>query len=92
MTGKPTVKDLGIDVASLSWRRSADGEGVIEVAFVSAPTGEEWILMRVSGEASGRTLVYDRNEWECFLDGVRKGEFDNALGYDTLGPPGHGLC
>jgi len=23
-------------------------------------------------------LVYDRNEWECFLDGVRGGEFDDA--------------
>lgn len=22
--------------------------------------------------------VFDRNEWECFLDGVRKGEFDDA--------------
>jgi hypothetical protein len=25
-------------------------------------------------------LVYDRNEWECFLDGVRAGEFDDAAG------------
>jgi hypothetical protein len=25
-------------------------------------------------------LVYDRHEWECFLDGVRKGEFDDAAG------------
>jgi hypothetical protein len=25
-------------------------------------------------------LVYDRNEWECFLDGVRGGEFDDAAG------------
>jgi hypothetical protein len=23
-------------------------------------------------------LVYNRNEWECFLDGVRGGEFDDA--------------
>jgi hypothetical protein len=23
-------------------------------------------------------LVYDRHEWVCFLDGVRKGEFDDA--------------
>jgi len=23
-------------------------------------------------------LVYDRFEWECFLDGVRAGEFDTA--------------
>jgi hypothetical protein len=23
-------------------------------------------------------LVYDRHEWECFLDGARNGEFDDA--------------
>ena len=23
-------------------------------------------------------LVFDRNEWECFLDGARNGEFDDA--------------
>ena len=34
--------------------------------------------MRVVGDVAGRVLVFDRNEWECFLDGVRKGEFDNA--------------
>jgi hypothetical protein len=22
--------------------------------------------------------VFDRNEWECFIDGVRNGEFDDA--------------
>jgi hypothetical protein len=38
----------------------------------------EWVLMRVSGDADGRVLVYDRYEWECFLDGVRAGEFDAA--------------
>jgi hypothetical protein len=35
--------------------------------------------MRVVGDPAGRVLVFDRNEWECFLDGVRKGEFDNAV-------------
>ena len=36
--------------------------------------------MRVAGDPDGRVLVYDRNEWECFLDGVRGGEFDDADG------------
>jgi hypothetical protein len=22
--------------------------------------------------------VFDRNEWDCFLDGARNGEFDDA--------------
>lgn len=40
--------------------------------------GSEWVLMRVTGDPAGRVLVYDRFEWECFLDGVKKGEFDDA--------------
>jgi hypothetical protein len=26
--------------------------------------------------------VFDRHEWECFLDGARSGEFDDAAGPD----------
>jgi hypothetical protein len=38
------------------------------------------VLMRVAGDPAGRVLVYDMNEWTCFLDGVRNGEFDDAAG------------
>ena len=38
----------------------------------------EWVLMRVAGDQEQRVLVFDRHEWECFLDGARKGEFDAA--------------
>jgi hypothetical protein len=34
--------------------------------------------MRVTGDPEQRVLVFDRNEWECFLDGARNGEFDDA--------------
>jgi hypothetical protein len=34
--------------------------------------------MRVAGDEAGRVLVFDRNEWECFIDGARNGEFDDA--------------
>ena len=86
MTGsKPTVESLGIDVSAAHWQRSGAGDGAIEVALVGA-AGEAdadqrdaaWVLMRVCGDADGRVLVYDRYEWECFLDGVRAGEFDAA--------------
>ncbi len=40
--------------------------------------------MRVAGDPTGRVLVYDRNEWECFLDGVRNGEFDDGAVVDAL--------
>lgn len=77
--GKPTVADLGVDVTAQRWQRSGDGPGAVEVAFVHAQ-GQQWVLMRVAGDPDGRVLVYDRFEWECFLDGVRKGEFDDAAG------------
>jgi hypothetical protein len=91
VTGKPTVAELGIDVPAQRWRRSGDADGAIEVAMVGrhgqpAPgdAGVDWVLMRVAGDPSGRILVYDRHEWECFLDGVRNGEFDDALASDAL--------
>jgi hypothetical protein len=74
---KPTVAELGIDLAAQAWQRSGDGDGAIEVAFTLVD-GEDWVLMRVAGDPEGRVLVFDRNEWECFVDGARNGEFDDA--------------
>jgi hypothetical protein len=34
--------------------------------------------MRVVGDPQQRVLVFDQHEWECFLDGARNGEFDDA--------------
>jgi Domain of unknown function (DUF397) len=85
MTANP-VTALGIDLAAQAWRRSGHGDGAIEVAFAQAgaaepadqPGAAEWILMRVAGDPDQRVLVFDRHEWECFLDGARNGEFDAA--------------
>jgi hypothetical protein len=78
--GKPTPDELGIDLARQVWQRSGDGDGSIEIAFpLSASwTRGDWVLMRVAGDQTGRILVFDRNEWDCFLDGVRNGEFEDA--------------
>lgn len=82
--GKPTAAGLGVELAVLRWQRSGEGDGSIEVAFVAEGGGagggipDEWVLMRVVEDPQDRVLVYDRNEWECFLDGVRGGEFDDA--------------
>ena len=92
MTAKPTVTGLGIDPAAQVWQRSGAGAGAIEVAFartpvsLSAPASRlapvspsaEWVLMRVAGDPQQRVLVFDRHEWECFLDGAHRGEFDAA--------------
>lgn len=128
MTAKPTVSELGIDLAAQVWHRSGHGDGAIEIAFArSGPTTHaagnttahtagdtaaraagntdvhavgdataradgnttpasaeppadraEWVLMRVTGDPDERVLVFDRHEWECFLDGARNGEFEDA--------------
>lgn len=78
MTAKPTVSDLGIDPAAQAWKRSGHGDGAIEIAVIRAGGPAEWVLMRVAGDPDHRILVFDRHEWECFLDGARNGEFDAA--------------
>lgn len=47
----------------------------------TAPPGQgaDWVLLRVAGDPGRRVLVYDRVEWESFLDGVNRGEFDGGL-------------
>jgi Domain of unknown function (DUF397) len=76
VTPKPTVPELGIDLAAQVWQRSGRGDGAIEVAFTRG--SGRWVLMRVAGDPEQRVLVFDRHEWECFLDGARNGEFDDA--------------
>lgn len=86
MTGKPTVEELGIDVSAQRWQRSGAGDDAIEVAIITGagPLAGDWVLMRVAGDPAGRVLVYDRHEWECFLDGVRNGEFDDGVAADAV--------
>ena len=82
MTAKPTVSELGIDLDAQVWQRSGDGAGAIEIAVTrtgSAASPDQWVLMRVAGDPAHRVLVFDRHEWECFLDGARNGEFDDAM-------------
>ncbi|MGH3247346.1 MAG: hypothetical protein ACRDOI_14215 [Trebonia sp.] len=76
---KPTPEELGIDPAALAWERSGAGDGSIEIAFPLSQRWArgDWVLMRVVGDGAGRVLVFDRNEWDCFIDGARNGEFDD---------------
>lgn len=77
MTGKPTVSELGIDPAAVEWKGSGEGPGTVEVAFVSA-RGADWVLLRVRENSGGLVSVFTPFEWECFLDGVKNGEFDDV--------------
>jgi hypothetical protein len=78
-SGKPRFAELGLDADEQTWQRSGAGDGTIEIAFVKA-LGQPWVLMRIAGDPSRLVLVYDRYEWECFVDGAKGGEFDDAAG------------
>ncbi len=76
---KPAAQSLGIDLASLRWRcpgGAAAEPGTLEVAMARTVGGSCLVLLRVAGDPAGRVLVYDEHEWDCFLDGVRNGEFE----------------
>ncbi len=71
--------DGAIEIAFVHDLAGALGERV--AGRVDGPPGgwpDGWVLMRVAGDPAGRVLTYDRHEWECFLDGVKKGEFDDG--------------
>jgi hypothetical protein len=57
-----------------SQRATPAGAGLRATSAGAGP----WVLMRVAGDPAERVLVYDRFEWECFLDGAKNGEFDDA--------------
>lgn len=59
---------------TLSWRKaSASGimGGCVEIAQ------HREILIRDSKDPEGPVLKYTEAEWAAFVDGVKKGEFDN---------------
>lgn len=68
---KPTFENLNLDLDLIEWRQTAAGEEVL-VAIVEA-LGRRWVLVRSPGLVS----VFSEHEWECFLDGAKKGEFDD---------------
>lgn len=68
---------MPIDAAGsgLPWRkaRSSIGNGAcVEVAPVSG-----MIAVRDSKNPKGPVLTYTAPEWQAFLDGAKKGEFDD---------------
>ena len=62
------------DGGNLSWRaaRYCDGGACVQVA----PAGE-MIVLGDSKNPSGPILSYTRAEWETFVAGIKRGEFDD---------------
>lgn len=72
------------------WTKATDcaGGSCVEVAFgapftksasctggtcVEASVGAEQVIVR---DKERRTVEYDADEWQAFIDGVKRGEFD----------------
>ena len=72
----------GEGALEVAFVRIADPPGSADTPAASdtpaSADAPEWVLMRVAGDPEQRVLVFDRHEWECFLDGARNGEFDDA--------------
>lgn len=65
-----------------SARSTAEGDNCVEVALVGPR-----IRVRNSKRPGGPAVDYTRAEWEAFLEGVRRGEFE----WERLRSVGYGL-
>lgn len=61
------------ELAQATWVKAeaSNSGGCVEIAHVN-----EWTVLRDSKNPDGPKQYYTAHEWECFLDGARKGEFD----------------
>jgi hypothetical protein len=69
----PTQEELD----NASWfksTRSQSANGCVEVAHVN----DDWTAVRDSKNLSGSAHLFTSFEWECFIDGAKRGEFDRA--------------
>jgi len=73
---EPMSKEkIQVDLTGATWEKSTFSSGntdnCLEVAFVGTS-----IAVRDSNDEEGNAQVYDRGEWQAFLDGVKSGQFD----------------
>lgn len=64
-----------LERAARNWRkaRSSVGNG----ACVEVASFRNGVAVRDSKNPHGAVLTYTATEWHAFLDGAKKGEFDN---------------
>ena len=65
----------GQNLQKLVFKKASKSQYVWNQCVEVAVTGEG-ALVRDSKDPSGPTLAFNTGEWEAFLDGVKKGEFD----------------
>lgn len=59
---------------SATFRKSTDSAtvGCVEVGFADGTIG----VRDSKDRGAGPVLAFDQHEWECFLAGAKRGEFD----------------
>src|SRR5689334_17419789 len=74
--GGVRMRPVGFNRRELDWRiarKSASGN-CIEVAKCN-----DLIAFRHSRRPDGEVILYTKSEFDAFLDGIKKGEFDDLL-------------
>jgi hypothetical protein len=64
------------ELAQAQWTKASTSDsahGCVEVAHL-----RDWTAVRDSKNPGGPIHLYTPFEWECFLDGAGKGEFNRA--------------
>jgi Domain of unknown function (DUF397) len=65
---------MEVDLSRASWHRHSRsddaGSGCVEVAFIG-----DAVAMRSSDGPDGPIVIYTRQEWDAFIEGVRDGKF-----------------
>jgi hypothetical protein len=64
------------ELANATWFKASlsnGSSGCVQVAHL-----QEWTALRDSKDPGGPVHLFSPHEWDCFLDGVRGGEFDRA--------------
>jgi hypothetical protein len=70
----PRTGSPGHELAWLKARKSAGNGACVELA-----PDDGMVAVRDSKDPGGPILRYTAAEWEAFLDGAKKGEFDNLV-------------
>jgi hypothetical protein len=62
-------------VTALQWRKSShsgSGNNCVEVASMAAA-----VAVRDSKDPDGGHLVFDAGDWEAFITGIKRGEYNS---------------
>jgi uncharacterized protein DUF397 len=71
------MASIGSMLPDVIWRKAQ--YSVANGACVEVANAGGMLAMRDSKDPDGPVLMYTPSEWRAFLDGAKKGEFDDLL-------------